>query len=114
MRRPAKGPAPRPRQSNTGIEKSTMADILADPEIELIVNLTPAPQHSSIIRAALEAGKHIYTEKVITPDINETKALVALAESKKSLSVLRPGPFTFGSAWQCAREIMDGGFVRVR
>ena len=105
-----KGASAEAKAKQYGIEKSTMADILADPEIELIVNLTPAPQHSSIIRAALEAGKHIYTEKVITPDINETKALVALAESKNLYLCCAPDHF-LGSAWQCAREIIDSGFI---
>ena len=42
-----------------GIQKSTLEEILADPEIELIVNATPSDQHYDIIHAALEAGKKL-------------------------------------------------------
>ena len=40
--------------------------ILADPSIEMVVILTPAPTHEGLIRQALEAGKHVYTEKTMT------------------------------------------------
>ncbi len=93
-----------------GIQKSTMEDILADPEIELIVNLTPAPQHYPIIRAALEAGKHVYTEKVITPSVDQTRELLSMAGSRNLYLCSAPDHF-LGSAWQCAREIIDSGFI---
>ena len=93
-----------------GIEKNTLDEILADPSIELIVNLTPAAQHYDIIRAALEAGKHVYTEKVITPDYRNTQELVELAESKGLLFGSEPDHF-MGSSWQCAAEYISGGII---
>lgn len=93
-----------------GIEKSTLEDILADPNIELVVNLTPAPQHYAIIKAALDAGKHVYTEKVITPEINEAMDLYALAQSRGLCLCSAPDHF-LGSAWQCARELIDAGML---
>lgn len=93
-----------------GIEKSTLDEILADPEIELIVNITPAAQHFSIIKAALEAGKHVYTEKVITPDFHETAELVKLAAEKGLLFGSEPDHF-LGSSWQCAAEYVEGGII---
>lgn len=46
-----------------GIEARTYEEILSDPSIELVVILTPAPTHEGLIRQALQAGKHVYTEK---------------------------------------------------
>ena len=46
-----------------GIQAVTMEEMFDDPEIRMIVNLTPAHVHYSVIRAALEHGKHVYTEK---------------------------------------------------
>lgn len=93
-----------------GIGKSTIEEILADPEIELIVNLTPAAQHYDIIKAALEAGKHVYTEKVITTDFRRTQELVDLAADKGLLFGSEPDHF-MGSSWQCAAEYIEGGII---
>ena len=93
-----------------GIESSTLEEILADPEIELIVNLTPPGEHYAAIKAALEAGKHVYTEKTITTDFRQTQELVALAEEMGLYFGCEPDHF-LGSAWQCAREYVDGGII---
>lgn len=93
-----------------GIESSTLDEILADPGIEMIVNLTPPGEHYATIKAALEAGKHVYTEKTITTDFEQTKELVALAREKGLYFGCEPDHF-LGSAWQCAREYVDGGII---
>lgn len=54
--------------------------MLADSEVETIVNLTSIGSHYEVSRRAIEAGKHVYTEKPITPDLQGTDELFALAE----------------------------------
>ena len=93
-----------------GITSCTFEEILADPEIEIVVNLTPTPEHKEIIRRSLEAGKHVYTEKVITPTTEEALELVALAKEKGLYFCSSPEHF-MGSAWQCARELIDKGMI---
>ena len=93
-----------------GIQASTLEEILADPEIELIVNLTPPGEHYETIKRAFEAGKHVWTEKTITTDFELTKELVSLAQEKNLLFGSEPDHF-LGSAWQCAREYLDGGII---
>ncbi|MGF1454983.1 MAG: Gfo/Idh/MocA family protein [Alphaproteobacteria bacterium] len=56
--------------------------IFADDEIELVLNLTSIDSHAAIIRAALEAGKHVYTEKPVTEHPEEVRALFALAAER--------------------------------
>ncbi len=63
------------------VYESTEA-LLADPGIETVVNLTSIPAHYEVSRAALEAGKHVYSEKPLTATLEETDALVALAEAR--------------------------------
>lgn len=93
-----------------GILPSTLEEMLADPEIELIVNLTPAHAHYSIIRRALAAGKHVYTEKTMTTDPESARELVDIAR-KKGL-ILASAPDTFlGAAWQTARKAIDDGLI---
>ena len=93
-----------------GIQASTLDEILADPEIELVVNLTPPGEHFETIKRVLEAGKHVYTEKIITPEFSQTQELLALAREKGLLFGCEPDHF-LGSAWQCAREYIDGGIL---
>ena len=48
-----------------GIKAMTYDEILADPEIEMVLNLTNPVAHYPITKAALEADKHVYSEKMI-------------------------------------------------
>lgn len=62
------------------ITACTYEEMLADPQIDMVVILTPAPTHASLIRQALAAGKHVYTEKPIALTVEEAAELSALAE----------------------------------
>jgi predicted dehydrogenase len=47
-----------------GVPKAyTPEELLADPEVEIVLNLTVPAVHAEVSLAALEAGKHVYTEK---------------------------------------------------
>ena len=84
--------------------------LLADETVDLIVNLTPAPAHEGIIRRALEAGKHVYTEKTMTTGHQSALALAALAREKGLW--LGSAPDTFlGAALQTARRAIDDGLI---
>lgn len=61
---------------------STVEALLADPNIEMIVNLTDPSSHFEVNKACLEAGKHIYSEKPLTMAFSEAQALVELANAK--------------------------------
>ena len=93
-----------------GIEAATVEEVLADPEIELIINATPATQHYNIIKRCLEAGKHVFTEKVVTPDFKQALELKALADEKGLRIGCEPDHF-LGSSWQMAREYVDKGML---
>ena len=60
----------------------TLEDVLADDRVQLIVNLTNPSSHYAISRAALEAGKHVYSEKPLATDLNDARHLVELAEAR--------------------------------
>ena len=93
-----------------GLAACSVEEMMADPEIEMIVNLTSAPAHEEIIRKALEAGKHVYTEKPITISFDTAAELCRLADRKGLL--LGSAPDTFlGSALQAARRAIDRGML---
>lgn len=93
-----------------GLTATTMEEMLADQEIEMIVNLTPAYAHYEIIKRALEAGKHVYTEKIMTDDLEKSAELVALAQEKGLNFGSAPDTF-MGAALQRARAAIDDGLL---
>ncbi|KAJ8086465.1 hypothetical protein AAF712_002105 [Marasmius tenuissimus] len=60
----------------------SLEDVLADPEVELIIVGTPNDTHYKFAKAALEAGKHVLVDKPVTSTFAEAKELGELAKSK--------------------------------
>ena len=60
----------------------SLAEILADPRVSILVNLTNPASHFEVSKAALEAGKHVYTEKPLAMTFAQAEALVELAERR--------------------------------
>lgn len=96
----------RKKAGKYGITACTLEEMLSDPEIELIVNLTPTHAHYNVIRSALHAGKHVYTEKTMTESPDTAADLTVLAREKGLYLASAPDTF-LGSAWQTARKAID-------
>ncbi|NLE30449.1 MAG: Gfo/Idh/MocA family oxidoreductase [Phycisphaerae bacterium] len=86
----------------------TVKELLDDPEIELVVNLTIPKAHVQVDIAALEAGKHIFSEKPFSLNRVEGKKVLDLAASKKLLVGCAPDTFLSGGAQTCRKLIADG------
>ena len=54
-----------------GIKKMTVDEMMNDPEIEIIVNLTYPESHFLISSEAMKHGKHVYCEKMMAPTFDE-------------------------------------------
>lgn len=65
-------------------------DLLADPAVEIVVNLTSIQSHYGAIKRALQAGKHVYSEKPLTTSLDQTRELFALAESQGRVLAAAP------------------------
>lgn len=93
---------------------ATLDEMLADPAIDLIVNLTIHHAHPEVITKCLNAGKHVHSEKPIAMSYAEAKKLVALAEEKRLR--LSCSPITYmGEAQQTTwKAIRDGKLGEVR
>lgn len=85
-------------------------DLLADSEIEIVINLTPHRVHGKVGIAVLEAGKSIYNEKPLAVLREEGQRMLELAKSKKLRVGGAPDTF-FGGAWQTARKLIDEGVI---
>lgn len=82
--------------------------LLADDEVELVVNLTDPESHYEVSKASLMAGKHVYSEKPLSVDLAEAKALVALAEETGLLISSAPCSILGETAQTLWKAVQDG------
>ena len=93
-----------------GIKALTLEDILQDDSIELVVNLTPPKAHYEVIKQLLEAGKNVYTEKVLSIKLEQAQELLQIADRKGLYLGAAPDTF-LGSAVQTARQAVERGMI---
>jgi predicted dehydrogenase len=91
-----------------GIKGVSVADLLADPEVDMVINLTIPQAHASVSMQALEAGKHVYVEKPFTVTREEAQQVLALAETKGLYVGSAPDTFLGGGIQTAAKVIADG------
>lgn len=93
-----------------GVRALSVDALLADDDVDIVLNLTIPDAHFAVSMAALEAGKHVYSEKPFVLSLEEGLALRAAAQAR-DLSV-GSAPDTFlGGAHQLARRLLDEGAV---
>ena len=99
------------RAEEFGVPKNLTPDeMLRDPEIELILNLTPPTAHTDIICRALRAGKHVYTEKPF--GITTKDAAEILRCAKQAGKRVGSAPDTFLSMpVQSALKAIESGYI---
>ena len=88
----------------------SVAELLAEPEIEIVLNLTIPKAHSEVGLAALKAGKSAYNEKPLAIRREDAREMLDLARAKG----LRVGcaPDTFlGAGSQTCRQLIDAGAI---
>ena len=92
------------------IQAKNVDDLLADKEIDIILNLTNPISHYETIKKTLLSNKHSYCEKPLSISFEQGKELVELANSKKLY--LGNAPDTFlGGGGQLTKKIIDSGEV---
>jgi predicted dehydrogenase len=87
-----------------------VADLLADPAVDMVLNLTIPAAHAEVSLAAIESGKHVYSEKPLALTTGEGRAILETAARRQ----LRVGcaPDTFlGGALQTCRKLIDDGWI---
>jgi predicted dehydrogenase len=93
-----------------GADARTLDDVLADPEIDAVVNLTPPLAHLAVSAASLEAGKATFSEKPLGVELAEGMLLANLAKSKGVPLGCAPDTF-LGAGLQTARAVIDRGDI---
>jgi predicted dehydrogenase len=93
-----------------GIKAYTVDDILADPDIHILINLTVPAAHYDVAMKIIAAGKHVYNEKPLT--LNRTDGLALLDAAKAKGVRVGCAPDTFlGGGHQTCRKLIDDGWI---
>lgn len=94
-----------------GVEKTmSIEEIAASEDIELAVNLTGPVAHYDVIKTMLLAGKHVYTEKMLTTELWQAEELLKIAEEKGLILAVAPDT-VLGAGVQTAMGIMNSGLI---
>jgi predicted dehydrogenase len=97
-----------------GVVHPTLEALLADDRVETVVNLTAAAAHADVTRAALEAGKHVHSEKPLALRHEDARALVDLA-AERGLGLGASPATLLGEAQQTMWKLVrDGAIGTVR
>ena len=93
-----------------GIPKlyNDMYELFADPEVDIVLNITRPYEHYAVSKAALLAGKPVYSEKPLAATLEEGRELAALAAEKNLYLGGAPDTFLGAGIQGCRRFIEEG------
>jgi predicted dehydrogenase len=104
-------PAAAERLANRySLRETSVRALLAADDIEIILNLTPPAAHAEVSRAAIAAGKHVYSEKPLATSLPDAVALIEQAAAK-GLRVGCAPDTILGAGLQTAKALIDEGRV---
>ena len=97
------------RCQNPGMECESDLDVaLSNPDLEAVAIATPPHTHYALVRAALEAGKHVLVEKPLARTADEAAELMELADERGL--VLMPGhTFLYSPSVNKVRNLIQDG-----
>lgn len=98
------------KAAENNCQAQSVAELLANPEVDLVINLTVPAVHAEVSLAALKAGKHVHCEKPLAVHLEDAKKVLDLAEEKKLLVGCAPDTF-LGAGLQTARKMLDDGWI---
>ncbi len=85
-------------------------EVLSDPSIEIVVNLTIPAAHAEVSIRALEAGKHVYSEKPLATTTDDGRRILDTARARSRRVACAPDTF-LGIGHQTARHAIDSGMI---
>ena len=92
------------------VEARGVEELLESDDVEAVLNLTPPFAHHDVLVQALEAGKHVYTEKPLATDTDDAAEIVETAAERGLLVGAAPDTF-LGAGLQTARSVIEEGRI---
>ncbi len=86
------------------------AETLADPDVDIALNLTTPQAHAQVSLAAIEAGKHLYSEKPLAVERADGAAIIQAASEFGVMAGCAPDTF-LGAGIQTSRKLLDDGMI---
>jgi predicted dehydrogenase len=93
-----------------GVRALTVDELLNDPEVDAVLNLTIPAAHVEIGTRALRGGKHVFAEKPLGLTPAEALPMVELAE-ELGLRLASAPDTVLGTGIQTARQTLDSGVI---
>ncbi|HEX4290450.1 MAG TPA: Gfo/Idh/MocA family oxidoreductase [Trebonia sp.] len=91
-------------------ESGTVQQALEHPGVQLVVNLTIPAAHAEVASAAIAAGRHVWNEKPLAPDVAAGRALLDQARAA-GLRVGCAPDTVLGAGIQSARRLIASGAI---
>ena len=98
------------RAKEFGLRACSLEALLADPAVEIVLNLTVPTAHVEVGLRAIAAGKHVHSEKPLGVNVAEARRLIEAADAKGLRLGCAPDTF-LGGAHQTARQCIDRGLI---
>ena len=93
-----------------GVEAVSVEQLLADRDIEIVINITVPLAHADVSQAIIAAGKHVYSEKPLAVTFEQGRALIASADEAGVRLGCAPDTF-LGAGHQACRQAIDQGRI---
>src|SRR5690625_281290 len=90
----------------------SVQELLDDPDIDLVINLTIPKAHAEVCIQALKAGKHVYVEKPLAISREEAQGILDVAAGEGLLIGCAPDTF-LGAGIQTALDLIENGEIGV-
>jgi predicted dehydrogenase len=85
-------------------------ELLADPDIRVIINLTVPKAHAEVCISALNAGKHVYVEKPLATNSVDGREILETAQKRNLLVGCAPDTF-LGGGLQTSKKLIQDGWI---
>ena len=85
-------------------------ELVSDPEIEVVLSLTPPAAHAEIAHAAFAYDKHVYTEKPLAATAGEARELAAEADRRGLRLACAPDTF-LSTPYETGRRLIADGAI---
>jgi len=102
--------AAKAKAAENGCAAQSVDELLGNPEVDLVINLTLPSAHAAVSLAALRAGKHVHCEKPLAVHLEDAREVLDLAAEKGLLVGCAPDTF-LGAGLQTARKMVEDSWV---
>ena len=93
-----------------GLRALSSEELVADPDVQVVLCLTPPDYHAEVMLQAIAAGKHVYTEKPLATSVDDARWVLSQAASAGVLVGSAPDTF-LGAGIQTVKQAIDDGVI---